>query len=109
MKAKAKENNIELVLVMIPQKAQALLLEYPEKFKDFDPYHFSRHFHSIGNQLSLPVVDFIDFLASHPNPLSLYFPLDGHLNPEGQRLLGEFMADEFIRQNIFPKVDDLSR
>jgi lysophospholipase L1-like esterase len=106
MKAETEKNNIKLVLVIIPQKAQALLLEYPEKFKDFDPYHFSRHFHSIGNELSVPVVDFIDFLASHTNPLSLYFPLDGHLNPEGQKLLGEFLGNEFIRQNIFSNLEE---
>ena len=52
-------------------------------------------------------IDWIDFaggMRAHPEPLTLYFPYDGHFTPEGCRVAAELLADALLEDYgaLFP-------
>lgn len=96
MHRRASEAGIALMVVFIPQRIQAVLLEQPAPGVR-DPRSLARRLGEECARRGIRFIDFSDALARHPAPGRLYFPVDGHLTIEGQRLLGAFLADSLRR------------
>ena len=103
MATRAREHHVPFIIVLIPQRIQALLVKNPHEARGMDPFAFSHQIKSIGNRHGVPVFDFLERLANYTDPASLYYPVDGHLTPTGQRLLGQFVAEELSSAGILPK------
>ena len=74
----------------------------PDVDDRLDPFANSRQIREIAEDFDIPVFDFPEILKSHPNPISLSYPVGQHLTTEGQRLLGDFVGNELIRAGLFP-------
>lgn len=86
MKRAADEAGVAFIVVLIPQRIQAVLLNDPR----YDATGLQRRIKERASGVAF--VDFFDVLTKHSAPGNLYFPFDGHLTAEGHRLLGEHLA-----------------
>ncbi|MCO6431142.1 MAG: SGNH/GDSL hydrolase family protein [Deltaproteobacteria bacterium] len=93
MASESKKANALFAVIVIPQRIQALLAARPEDFPGLDAGSFSREIAAIGESSGFPVIDFLESLKEDSRPTSHYYPVDGHLTPEGQRRLGDFVAE----------------
>jgi lysophospholipase L1-like esterase len=90
MDAKARATGARFVVVMIPQRVQAVMLSMQGLAQEFDPGGLQRRVRDKATGVEF--VDFFDVLKGVGRPTHLYFPVDGHLTAEGHRLLGEALA-----------------
>jgi hypothetical protein len=103
MSSRARRQNVQLVIVIIPQRIQAVLLNrQASPPADVAVSKFSDNLSLICNELGVPVIDFLKPMSHIPNAGMLYYPVDGHLNKQGARLLGEFLAQELISLKLMP-------
>ena len=98
--AEAAKVNAKLLVVAIPQRIQTLLLN-EDNLDKLDPWAFSKRIRQICRKNKIPFIDFLETLKGHPSPAQLFYPLDGHLTPEGQELLGKVLAESVIELNLF--------
>ncbi len=101
MQRRASGAGTTLVVVFIPQRIQAVLLEQKPP-ADLNPRTLGRRLHAICDTLGIPFIDFTEALETHPAPADLYFPVDGHLTVEGQRLLGRHLASSLLARGLIP-------
>lgn len=90
MDARARQAGARFVVVLIPQRVQAVMLGLPDLPAGFDPRSLGRQLQAAAPNVEF--VDFIDDLSRADRPGALYFPVDGHLTAPGHRLLGEALA-----------------
>lgn len=94
MAARTRKAGGQLVILSIPQRVQAAMMASESLPEGFDPEEFGNRVKEMGRRIEAPVVDFLDELKRHPQPEKYYFPVDGHLTPAGQRLLGNYLAQQ---------------
>lgn len=102
MARRVRARGVELVIIVIPQRVQALLVGRGGTVSGLDPFAFGDAIRSIGARYGIVVVDFLKALERHPDPLRLFYPVDGHLTPEGQRFLGSFVARALVNERVIP-------
>ncbi len=88
----AKNANVPLVAVFVPNRPQAAMLSRNHWQPDYDPF-------KVENQIRDSLVDhggrFIDILGDYrgiPGLEKEYFPVDGHLNADGHAMVARFLA-----------------
>lgn len=89
MADRLKASGVPFVLVFMPQRAQAALLQSHATIPGVDPSAFGKELGQIAAQHGIQYVDLSPVLAEARNPGALYYPVDGHLNGEGHALLAE--------------------
>lgn len=102
MTRRARARGVELVIIVIPQRVQAILVKRGGAVSGVDPFAFGDAIRSIGARYGIVVVDFLKALERNPDPARLFYPVDGHLTPEGQRLLGLFVARALVNERVIP-------
>jgi lysophospholipase L1-like esterase len=101
MVKRANDKSAKLVVILIPQRAQAMLVSHPDTSPLLDIKKFPEEIKIIGRKLSISVIDFLTVLETHAKPTSLYYPLDGHLTPVGQVILGRFVSKELSQNPLW--------
>lgn len=89
MADRLKASGVPFVLVFIPQRAQAALLQSHAAIPGVDPAAFGEALGHIAARHGIQYVDLSPVLGKAPDPGALYYPVDGHLNGEGHKLLAE--------------------
>ncbi len=102
MTRRARARGVELVIIVIPQRVQAILVKRGGAVSGVDPFAFGDAIRSIGARYGIVVIDFLKALERNPDPARLFYPVDGHLTPEGQRLLGLFVARALVNERVIP-------
>jgi len=102
MTRRARARGVELVIIVIPQRVQAILVKRGGTVSGVDPFAFGDAIRSIGARYGIVVVDFLKALERNPDPARLFYPVDGHLTPEGQLLLGLFVARALVNERVIP-------
>jgi len=108
MSETARAGNAKLVVIAIPQRIQALLHSRADRYPELDARAELDALGRICRSLDIPYVDGLEPLASVERPTSLYFPVDGHLTPEGQERLGHYVAAELLRLGVLPDARGLA-
>jgi len=90
--AKAKAAGVPLVVVLLPQRAQAAMISMGEWPSGFDPY-------KLGEEIRQPVesdgaiyIDVLHGFRTIPNPEQYYFPVDGHIDAGAHAILSRLLA-----------------
>lgn len=98
----ARGGNAKLVVIAIPQRIQVLLHSRADRYSELDTRALFDELARICRSLEIPYIDAFEPLTSLEHPTSLYFPVDGHLTPEGQERLGHYVADQLLRLRVLP-------
>jgi lysophospholipase L1-like esterase len=63
-----------------------------------DPQRPDRHLEAVCRDLKTPVLLLLPLLREHPDPASLYLPINGHWSPAGHAAVARHIAD-FLKKN----------
>ena len=96
IKAEADLASIPLVLAYVPSRAQAVFLASTSRPAGVDPFAFGRALGDLAHKHGIGYVDMSDIFATMPNIGSLFYPQDGHLDAEGQPLVGRALASKVV-------------
>jgi hypothetical protein len=90
--AQSKAAGVPLVVVLVPQRAQAAMISMGSWPAGFDPY-------KLGDEVRTPVdangaiyIDLLHGFRTVPNPEQYYFPVDGHITAGGHAVLSQMMT-----------------
>jgi hypothetical protein len=92
VEAKAKAANVPLVAVLVPNRAQAAMLSLGEWPPGYDPYKLDDEVRAIIERHGGTFIDILPDFRTVPNPERHYFPVDGHLDANGQAMISGFLA-----------------
>jgi hypothetical protein len=92
--AKAKAAGVPLVVVLLPNRAQAAMISMGEWPAGHDPYKLSEEVGSIVVSHGGTYADILPDYRGIPNPEQGYFPKDGHPNAEGHATISRIIAKE---------------
>src|SRR5207249_2926902 len=95
--------DIPLVIVVIPQRIQILLRQLKVDDNRFDIEKPAKLIKEFGATHGVPVLDVLPRFLESARQSVLYFPVDGHPNATGARILAEEL-DVFLRQ--IPRLKD---
>jgi len=94
IEAQARGAGVPLAAVLMPDRAQATMIQLGAWPAGFDPYKLDDELHSIIASHGGIYFDLPRDMRTVPNPRRGYFPVDGHLNPQGQAIFDELLAEE---------------
>jgi hypothetical protein len=66
----------------------------------FDPYKLNNDLRAMIERHGGRYLDILPGFRNLPNPEQYYFPVDGHLDAGGQRIVADLMAKELDNGNI---------
>ena len=95
MSRKAHAASVPLVVFIGPSTAQAALLNSHSR-PGVDPAEFDTEVSAIASKYGILVVDPLSSMANRANVMSLYYPVDGHFNAEGQRVLADVLEKKLV-------------
>lgn len=98
----ARRAGTPLVVIVIPQRIQAVLVR-DGNAAGLDPHLLGRRVRAMGERGGFEVLDFLVALESVPDPGRLYYPVDGHLTTQGQRDLGAFLARALVERGLLDR------
>ena len=96
MEAKVGQAGVPLVLAYVPSRAQAVFLASASRPAGVDPFAFGRALGQLAAKHGIGYVDMSDTFAAIPNIGSLFYPQDGHLDAQGQPLVGHAVANKVV-------------
>jgi hypothetical protein len=94
MEAQARAAGVPMVAALMPDRAQATMIQMGEWPAGFDPYKIDEELRSIVTSHGGIYIDLPRDLGTIPNPRIGYYPVDGHLNSRGQSMFEALLAKE---------------
>jgi hypothetical protein len=92
--AQASAAGVPFVAVLVPNRAQAAMLSEGEWPAGYDPYKLDDEVRAVIVSHGGFYVDILPDYRTIPNPEQNYFPVDGHPDADGNRILSGFLAKE---------------
>ena len=90
--SRAEKAGVPLVVAVIPQRAQAVLISTGSWPEGVDPFAFGDEMKSVVESHGAIYLDLLSEFRNIPNPGRLYYPVDGHLNADGQGVVAKLLA-----------------
>jgi hypothetical protein len=84
---------IPLVVVLVPERAQAAMISMGEWPAGYNPYELDNELRPIVTRHGGTYIDISPDFRSIPNPEKYYFPVDGHPNADGNRIISGLLAN----------------
>jgi hypothetical protein len=94
--SQASKAGIPLVVAVIPQRAQAIMISTEKWPRGVDPFAFGDQMKSDVERHGEIYLDLLSGFRDISNPGRLYYPVDGHLNAEGQGAIANLLANAII-------------
>ncbi|WP_426527887.1 hypothetical protein [Bradyrhizobium sp. McL0615] len=91
---KAKAAGVPMAVVMVPTRAQAAMISMAEWPAGYDPFKLDRELASITARHGATYIDILPQFRATPNPERYFYPVDGHPDADGHRILTQFIAKE---------------
>jgi hypothetical protein len=99
VQARAASVGAKVVVVMLPQRAQAAMISRNQWPAGFDPYRIGEEIRAVVLRQHATYVDALHGFRDVPHAERAFLPVDGHINDEGHaiaaRVLAEGLAHEF--------------
>ena len=92
--AQARDAGVPLVATLLPERAQAAMISRGEWPAGFDPFKLDNELHSMIVSRGGIYVDILPAFRKIPNTEQGFFPLEGHPNPQGHRMISALLAEE---------------
>lgn len=94
---KARNAGVPLAAVAIPERAEAAMISAGAWPEDFDPYLFGEQVRDVIERHGGQYIDILSGFRKIPHAERLYYPVDGHPNADGHRILSELLAAGLIQ------------
>jgi hypothetical protein len=95
--AQAKAGGVPLVVVLLPDRAQAAMLSMGYAQNGFSPYTLDDKLRSIVERHGGIYIDILPRFREIPHAEDYYFLVDAHPNARGTAIIAEFIARELTR------------
>jgi hypothetical protein len=96
LERQTKSIGATLVVTLLPQRAQAAMISDGEWPAGFDPYKVGEDVRSIIERHGGTYIDVLHGFQNVPNAASYYFPVDGHVDLNGHKLLSGLLTDALV-------------
>jgi hypothetical protein len=83
---------VPLVVVLLPNRAQVAMISMGDWPAGYDPYKLDDEVRSVINKHGGTFIDILPAFRNIPNPEQHYFPVDGHPNADGHRIISGLLA-----------------
>jgi hypothetical protein len=100
IEAQAKVAGVPLVVVLVPNGAQAAMISMGEWPAGYDPYKLDNELRNIIVRQGGIYIDILSDFRNIPNPEQYYFPVDGHPNAEGHAIIADFLAKALTNGSV---------
>jgi hypothetical protein len=100
MANKARSRGTPLLLLGIPERAQAAMLNATDLPAGIDPNAFNRRVAKIAAEHGIIYLDVFERFKRAGHSSELFYPVDGHLASQGHILVGRAIAREFMTSGI---------
>lgn len=92
VEAQATSIGATVVVVLLPERAQAAMISMKEWPEGYDPYKLGSEINSIVTKGGGIYIDVLSDFRSIPNPEQYYMPVDGHPTAAGHALISKFLG-----------------
>jgi hypothetical protein len=92
VESRAAAAKVPLVAVLVPNRAQAAMISMGEWPAGYNPYKLDSEIGSIIMSHGGTYIDILPDFRGIPNPEKYYFPVDGHPDADGHRIISELLA-----------------
>jgi hypothetical protein len=93
LEARAKAAGVPLVAALVPDRAQAAMISRGEWPAGLDPYKLDHELRAMIVSHGGTYIDILPGFRNVPNPERYYFPVDGHPNADGHKIISELLAN----------------
>jgi len=93
---KAHAMNIPLFVTLVPSRSQAAMLSLGRAKEGFSPYALNDELRAAVEHEGCTYVDILPEFHNLPNAEQYYFLVNGHPNPDGARLIAQFIAKQLV-------------
>lgn len=97
MAQKSHESHIPLILVPIPERAQAALFALKNHPPGIDPFAFERRVAQIARADRLDMIDLFHDFSREPHPEKLFYVVQTHLTPGGNAVISRALTRELLK------------
>lgn len=85
--------HITFYLLAMPSRAEAALMNNPERPANTDPLSFGEQIAAIAARHGATYIDGVDALSHVSKPENFFYVVDGHIKPEGQSLIARKVGE----------------
>ncbi len=96
----ARSAGVPLAVAYVPGRDQAAMISAGTWPDGWDPYKLDHELRSTVTRQGEAYVDILQDFRSVPNPELDYFPVDGHLDRQGNALVASFLAKELTDGSV---------
>ena len=93
IEGRASAAGILLVVVLVPERAKSAMISMGEWPASYNPYELDNELRPIATRHGGTYIDILPDFRSIPNPERYYFPVDGHPNADGHRIISGLLAN----------------
>ncbi len=93
---KLRAHHVPFILVFVPQRAQAALLQDHDAPPGVDPAAFGKAIGEIARRHGVDYIDAGPAIADSKHLDSLYYAVDGHLSGAGNKVLGKVLEQGLV-------------
>jgi hypothetical protein len=90
--ARSRAAGVPFAVVLVPNRAQAAMFSMSNWPVGYNPYKLGGEMHTIVTSHGGIYIDILPDFRNIPNPEQYYFPVDGHPNAEGHRIVSGLLA-----------------
>jgi hypothetical protein len=99
MSEKARAASVPMVLLVGPTEAQAALINSPPR-DGVDPQAFETEVARIASKYGISTIDPLPEFAGVSNPMDMFFTVNSHLSPRGQRPIADAVNKALISSKL---------
>lgn len=96
VEARATAAGVPFVALLLPSREQAAIVSMGDWPAGIDPYKLDRDLRSIITSHGGTYVDLLPRFHDIANPERYYFPVDGHLNAAGHRMVADLLSEPLV-------------
>jgi hypothetical protein len=100
MASKLQAARVPLVVVSVPMRPQAALVDSPQWPPHVDPFAFDRQVETIASKHGVGYLDLIQTFSRFPNSENLFFVVDWHVNSDGQQVIAQNLVQKLQDGNV---------
>jgi hypothetical protein len=100
VQAQLNAAGVPLVVTLLPHRAQTDMISLNDWSTDKDPYRLGEQIKQIAQKHGATYIDILPDYRNISDPDRYFFPVDGHMNAEGHRVLSGILAKEITSGTV---------
>jgi hypothetical protein len=105
---RSRAAGVPFVVAFLPDRAQAAMVSMGEWPAGYDPYKLDNDLRSIITSNGGIYIDILPGFRKIPNPEQYYYPIDGHPDARGHKILADLLARE-LTSGAIPALEPVTQ